>query len=409
MNLLVALLHFLKSGALAGITLMCVAVIAMMMANGPWADTYIAIQNVPMFGHTLTYWVNDALMALFFLLVGLEIKREVIAGQLATWRERLLPGITALGGMIIPAGIYAAFNFYSPETLRGWAIPAATDIAFALGVLMLFGSRVPISLKVFLTALAILDDLGAILLIAAFYTEGLNLIPLALAAVVTGALVVLNRGGVRALWPYLVSGVVLWLCVYQSGLHATLAGVILAMTIPMPLVRQNTSSHDAARRAEYDLAEPEPQGPLMVLEHKLQPLVAFAVLPIFGFLNAGVNVAGLGLNDFNNPVTLGIFFGLFVGKQIGVGAALFIAIRWLNAPKPVSATIPQIYATTVLCGIGFTMSMFIGNLAFTDTLYVQEMKLGILSASLLSAVVGGVILGMTGKNRRTRTRGIGDI
>ena len=351
---------------------MAATALAILAANSPLAPAYTALLNLPLLHHSLTHWVNDALMALFFLLVGLEIKRELIGGQLATWPQRLLPGLCALGGMLIPALLYIALNRNSPATLHGWAIPTATDIAFALGILALFGSRVPPSLKIFLTALAILDDLGAILLIATVYTQGLALTPLFLAGVLLASLITFNRCRVTALWPYLATGALLWLCIYQSGLHATIAGVLLALTIPL---------------------KPNQNSPLLKLEHSLHPYVAFAILPVFGFFNAGLALSGLSLSTLTHPLTLGIIAGLFIGKQLGIGLTLWVSIRFFGIPTPRNATAWQLYAVTLLCGIGFTMSLFIGNLAFPATAdFLPHIQLGILIASILSALAAIFIL-----------------
>jgi NhaA family Na+:H+ antiporter len=323
--------------------------------------------------------VNDALMALFFVLVGLEIKREILVGQLSTWRTRALPGFAAAGGMLVPALIYAAVNLQTPETLRGWAIPSATDIAFSLGVLALLGSRVPMSLKVFLTALAILDDLGAVVIIAIFYTSDLSLPMLGAAALVTLALVALNRFGVRALWPYLVLGLVLWFLVFRSGVHATIAGVVLAATIP---------------------AAGGDESPLIRLEHALQKGVAFIVLPLFGFANAGVAFGAAGLSTLMQPVALGSALGLFVGKQIGVLAGAWLTIKAGLAAKPAGASWFELYGVAILCGIGFTMSLFIGLLAFPDDAHHDATKIGVLCGSLVSAIVGGLLLRFTRPSAR---------
>jgi Na+:H+ antiporter, NhaA family len=318
------------------------------------------------------------LMAVFFLLVGLEIKREMLDGQLSTWPRRALPGIGALGGMIVPALIYLAFNVGSDGHPRGWAIPAATDIAFALGVLSLLGPRVPISLKVFLTALAILDDLGAVLIIAVFYTSDLNLYALGGAIFVIGLLRGLNRAGFADLKPYLLLGAILWFLVLMSGIHATIAGVAFALTIPL--------------RASP--GKPEDQASLLHrLEHSLQPWVAFLIVPIFGFANAGVSFAGMSLASLLSPVPLGVALGLFVGKQVGVFTFSWAAIKLGLADLPANATWMQFYGVALLCGIGFTMSLFIGLLAFPTSADLQDAtKLGVLLGSALSALVGAALL-----------------
>jgi Na+:H+ antiporter, NhaA family len=369
---------FLKDEAASGIVLMVVAVLALVVANSPLAPAYVAALKTYVLGLSVLHWINDGLMAVFFLLVGLEIKREMLDGQLSTWPRRVLPGIAALGGMAVPALIYLGINAATPETLGGWAIPAATDIAFALGVLALLGSRVPPSLKIFLTALAILDDLGAVIIIAVFYTSDLSLSMLAGAAVCLAALIALNRAGAMILGPYLILGAALWFFVLQSGIHATLAGVALALTIPM---RPSPGRPEAV------------DSPLHQLEHALHPWVAFAVVPIFGFANAGVSFGGLTPAILLEPVPLGIALGLFVGKQIGVYAFVRAAIRAGLADMPANATSAQCFGVAVLCGIGFTMSLFIGALAFPNRPeLVDETKLGVLSGSALSALLGYLVL-----------------
>jgi NhaA family Na+:H+ antiporter len=313
----------------------------------------------------------------FFLLVGLEIKREVVDGELSTWPRRILPGVAAAGGMLVPALVYLAFQGGDPVTMHGWAIPAATDIAFALGILSLLGKRVPVSLKVFLTALAIIDDLGAVLIIAVFYTSDLALWALAGAGVALAALIAMNRLKVTALTPYLVVGAVLWWLTLQSGVHATLAGVALALTIPL---RRSPGAPDDAH------------SPLHRLEHAIQPWVAFLVVPIFGFANAGVSFAGLSFSALLAPVPLGVAAGLFLGKQVGVFGSVWLLVRLGLAERPARATWRQVYGVAVLCGIGFTMSLFIGLLAFNSPELQEATKLGVLAGSLLSAGLGWAIL-----------------
>src|SRR5919112_1481541 len=295
--------RLLNSEAGGGLILMAVAILALIVANSPAAGIYFGVLKTYVLGLSVLHWINDALMAVFFLLVGLEIKREFLDGQLSTWPRRILPGIAAAGGMIAPALIYVALNAATPDTLRGWAIPVATDIAFALGVLALLGSRVPVSLKIFLTALAIIDDLGAVLIIAAFYTADLSLPMLGGAAVTFAVLYGLNKAGVSRLLPYLLLGIVLWLFVLKSGVHATIAGVLLALTIPLRL----------------SIGKPDdPTSPLHKLEHAIHPWSAYLVLPVFGFANAGVSLAGFEPKMLLDPVTLGVALGLFLGKQLGV-------------------------------------------------------------------------------------------
>ncbi len=381
-----ALRRFLNAEAAGGLVLMGVAVLALVVANSPLAPGYFGVLATYVLGLSVLHWINDALMAVFFLLVGLEIKREMLDGQLSTWSRRALPGIAAAGGMVVPAAIYVAFNWGEPETLRGWAIPSATDIAFALGVLSLLGPRVPVSLKVFLTALAILDDLGAVAIISVFYAADLSLAMLALAALLTAALMVLNRARVARLWPYLAIGVALWAAVLHSGVHATLAGVALALTIPL-----------RAAPARPDAAD----SPLHGLEHALQPWVAFLIVPVFGFANAGVSFAGMSASALLGPVPLGIALGLFVGKQVGVFAFAWAAIRADLADLPAHATWLQLYGVSLLCGIGFTMSLFIGLLAFPASTELQDAtKIGVLAGSLLSALAGALLLRIARPERR---------
>jgi NhaA family Na+:H+ antiporter len=370
---------FLDSEASGGLTLMFVAALALLIANSPLAPLYFDVLHRYVFGLSVLHWINDALMAVFFLLVGLEIKREFLDGQLATWSRRVLPGIAALGGMVVPAAIYIALSWGNPEQLRGWAIPSATDIAFALGVLSLLGPRVPISLKIFLTALAILDDLGAVLIIAVFYTAELSPLMLGLAAATLLVLAALNRAGVKHLAPYLVVGAVLWFFVLKSGVHATLAGVALALFVPLKV---STGDH--------------PESPLHRLEHALARWVAFVIVPVFGFANAGVSFAGLTFAKLAEPVPLGIALGLFAGKQIGVFGFAWLAIRLKFADMPRYASWPHLYGVAVLCGIGFTMSLFIGLLAFPDSAQLQdETKFGVLLGSTAAGLVGWLILRLT--------------
>jgi Na+:H+ antiporter, NhaA family len=370
--------RFLTSGSSGGIVLMAVAFLAILIANSPASNLYFLTLKHYVFGLSVLHWINDALMAVFFLLVGLEIKREFLDGQLSTWSRRILPGFAALGGMILPGVIYVALNIHSPETLRGWAIPAATDIAFALGVLSLLGPRVPVSLKIFLTALAILDDLGAVIIIALFYTADLNVYALLGAIGVISVLFALNRLGFRQLTPFLLLGIVLWVFVYKSGVHATLAGVILALTIPL--------KH--APGAPDDV-----ESPLHKLEHALHGWVAFLIVPIFGFANAGVSFAGIGPSAMLDPVPLGIMLGLFVGKQIGVFGFSWVAIRAGIADLPANATWLQLYGVSLLCGIGFTMSLFIGLLAFPSSEALQSgTKIGVIAGSMLAGIMGWLVL-----------------
>lgn len=329
---------------------------------------------------SLLHWVNDLWMAVFFFLVGLEIKRELLEGELATPRQALLPAGAALGGMVVPALIYMAINWGNGLTIRGWAIPAATDIAFALGILVLLGNRVPASLKVFLTAVAIIDDLGAILIIAFFYTEQLSVPALLGAGACVLVLVALNRAKVMSIAPYVAVGLVVWLFVYKSGIHATLAGVATALTIP--------------------LTNPQGGSPLRKAEHALHPWVAFVILPMFAFANAGVSLQGVTLPALVASIPLGIGAGLLVGKAVGVAGASWLLIRYAGARLPAGARWDQFFGVCLLCGVGFTMSLFIGSLAFAglDPAYDMQVKLGVLCGSALSGMAGAMVLMWSGRD-----------
>ena len=371
-RLLSAIKAFLDSETAGGNILMAVAALALIVANSSAGPAYFEILEQKYLGLSVLHWINDALMALFFLLVGLEIKREFIGGELSSWSTRSLPAIAALGGMAVPALVYVLLNSATPESLAGWAIPAATDIAFALGILALAGKRVPMSLKVFLAALAIMDDLGAVIIIAIFYTAQLNVWALGGVAAVTLILTGMNRIGIKALAPYLILGAGLWILMHESGVHATLAGVVLALTIPI-------AGNEAS--------------PLHRLEHGLHKPVAFVIVPIFGFANAGVSLSGLSLETFTHPVTLGVAAGLFIGKQIGVFGATWLAVKMKLAAMPREATWAQVYGVALLCGVGFTMSLFIGLLAFPGHAdWVEEVKIGVLTGSMLSAIAGLAVL-----------------
>jgi NhaA family Na+:H+ antiporter len=376
--------EFLALESASGMLLLVAGILAVIAANSPLAGAYAALLDVPFairlgsleLAKPLLVWINDLLMAIFFLLVGLEIKREVVHGELSDRARIALPAIAALGGMVVPAGIYAWLNHADPIGARGWAIPSATDIAFALGLLSLFGPRVPLGLRVFLVTLAVLDDLGAIVIIALFYTGDLSWFAFAWAAGALVVLALLNRAGVVSIAVYVLVGTVLWVCVLKSGVHATLAGVVTALFVPA--------------RNPREPAHP----PLTRLEHSLQPWVAFAILPAFAFANAGVSLAGFELRDLLEPVPLGIVLGLFVGKQLGVFVFswLALAVGWARLPQGV--TLAQVYGVAIICGIGFTMSLFISSLAFdvADPGVAVTDRLGILVGSLLSAVVGYLVL-----------------
>ncbi len=391
-NPLRRIVDFMAGEAAGGLVLMGAAVLALVVANSPLAPLYFDLFSAKLGPLSARHWINDGLMAVFFLLVGLEIKREAIDGELATWPQRVLPGIAAFGGMLVPALIYIAFNRGDAATLRGWAIPTATDIAFALGVLSLLGRRVPLSLKVFLTALAIIDDLGAVLIIAVFYTSELSLPYLAAAALVLGALVLFNRFCVTTLWAYLLPGALLWFCVLNSGVHATLAGVALALAIPL---------HDPDRAPHN---APIAHSPLLRLEHGLHRVVPFLIVPLFGFANAGVSFAGIALSALLEPLTLGVASGLVFGKLVGVFGFSALAIRCGHAQLPHGASWMQLAGIAMLCGIGFTMSLFIGLLAFDGNARLQdEVKIGILAGSLVAGIAGTLMLQFAGR-RETKAR-----
>jgi Na+:H+ antiporter, NhaA family len=371
-NPIVRVPTFLDGEAAGGIVLMAAAALAMVAANSPLADLYFETLHAKLGPLSLLHWINDGLMAVFFLLVGLEIKRELVEGELATWRARVLPTIAAASGMIVPAAVYL---LVAPLYPRGWAIPSATDIAFAIGVMALLGSRVPTSLKLFLTAVAIVDDMGAVVIIAIGYTSQISGPALLAAAAVMSAMFVLNRTGVVRLWPYLILAALLWAAVLLSGVHATVAGVLAASLIP-------------ARTARTTGGE----SPLCRLEHRLEPWVAFAIVPIFGFANAGVALGGMTWEHLVAPVPLGIAAGLFFGKQLGVFSAVRLSAALRIASVPVGASWTQVYGVALLCGVGFTMSLFIGGLAFSNPLLTDEVKIGVLIGSILSAVTGYTVL-----------------
>lgn len=381
-----AIRDFLRSEAAGGVILMAMAVLAMIVANSPLAESYFHLlhaQTGPILSEklgpmTLHLWINDALMAVFFLLVGLEIKREFVDGRLVTWQQRRLPFIAALGGMAAPALVFLAFTAQSPGLAQGWAIPAATDIAFAIGVMALLGSRVPTALKLFLTTVAIVDDMGAVVIIALAYTASIKGAALLAAAVILGAMMAMNRAGVRHLAPYLIGFVLLWFAVLVSGVHATVAGVLAAFTVPVIATPGTPDS---------------PESPLHKLEHALHPWSAFLIVPLFGFANAGISFDGFGLGSLLEPLPLGIAAGLFLGKQLGIFSLIWIAVKLGIAHRPRGSTWLQIYGLAVLCGIGFTMSLFIGMLAFAPSpTLIEEAKLGVIAGSLLSGVLGYAVL-----------------
>jgi NhaA family Na+:H+ antiporter len=387
--------RFIQSESSAGVLLGVTALAALAISNSPWAPWYEALLAIPgevrigewvALKKPLVVWVNDLWMAVFFFLVGLEIKRELTQGELSSRRQAILPAGAALGGMAVPALIYAAVNAGDATALRGWAIPAATDIAFALGILMLLGSRVPLSLKVFLTAVAIIDDLGAIVVIAIFYTEQLSTTMLLGATVCTAVLIVVNRLRVDVIGVYVVVGVAMWLFVLKSGVHATLAGVITALAVPM-------RSRDGQ------------DSPLQTAEHALHPWVAYLVLPAFAFVNAGVSLEGVTLRTFVERVPMGIALGLVVGKAVGVFGASWLLVRLGVAAWPENATRMQFLATCMLCGIGFTMSLFIGSLAFEGLgrSWDVQVKLGVLGGSLVAALLGSALMLVAGRAAEARS------
>jgi Na+:H+ antiporter, NhaA family len=373
---------FFQLEAASGLVLLIAAIIALIISNSGFSEIYFSTLEQYLFigindlGLKLSvhHWINDLLMAIFFFFVTLEIKREFIQGELSNLKKALLPIIGAMGGMVIPALVYIGINFGNTETMNGWAIPSATDIAFSLGILSLLGSRVPVSLKVFLTALAIIDDLGAILIIAFFYSGDLSISYLSLILISYIFLLTLNKFGVRKFLPYLIIGAFMWFFTYKSGIHATIAGVLLASTIP-----HRTKDKD------FSL--------LIKLEHAISPYVAFMIMPIFAFANAGVSLEGLSLSSLLLPVPLGILLGLFIGKQVGVMIFSYIAVKIGAAQMPDNSSWFSLYGVSVLTGIGFTMSLFVGNLAFTENIqYIDGVKIGVLAGSLLSTLFGYFIL-----------------
>ena len=375
--------RFFQLEAASGLLLIAAAALALIVNNSPLSHYYTAFLDVPVavqigalqIAKPSLLWINDGLMALFFLLIGLEVKRELLEGQLSKPSQVVLPGAAAIGGMVVPALIYWFINKDYPDALGGWAIPMATDIAFALGVLALLGKRVPVSLKLFLMTLAIIADLGAIIVIAVFYSSELSGVSLLLAAACLIALIAMNRMGVIKVAPYMIVGLILWVCVLKSGVHATLAGVTLAFCIPLRTKNSETS-------------------PLMSIEHALHPWVAYAILPLFAFANAGVSLAGVSLHSFVSHVPMGIAAGLLIGKTLGVFGLTWIAIKTGMAALPAGANWGQVFGVAILCGIGFTMSLFVGSLAFVaGSDYVGMDRMGILTGSILAALIGyGVTL-----------------
>jgi len=376
---------FFKLEAASGLVLLFAAIVALFISNSNLSEIYFSTLDrylfigINDFGIKLSvlHWINDALMAIFFFFVSLEIKREFLQGELSNTKQALLPIIAAVGGMVVPALFYVFINFGDSETLNGWAIPSATDIAFSLGVLSLLGKRVPLSLKVFLTALAIIDDLGAIVIIALFYSGDLSVKYLSLMLLVFLILLIINKFNVKKFLPYLIAGIFLWDFTHNSGIHATIAGVLLAMTIPH-------------RKKEKDFSL------LIKVEHAISPYVAFAIMPLFAFANAGVSLEGLTINSLLDKVPLGILLGLFVGKQLGVFVFSFVAIKMKIAQMPNNSNWYNFYGVGVLTGIGFTMSLFVGNLAFVENMqYMDGVKIGVLTGSLLSTLFGYFLILLT--------------
>ena len=380
---------FFKLEAASGLVLLISAILALIISNSDLSSLYFETLNkylfigINNFGLKLSvlHWINDALMAIFFFFVTLEIKREFLQGELSNIKQALLPIIAAVGGMVVPALFYVVINFGDPETINGWAIPSATDIAFSLGVLSLLGKRVPLSLKVFLTALAIIDDLGAILIIALFYSGDLNIMYLSLMLVAFIILLVINKFNIKVFFPYLLIGLLLWDFTHNSGIHATIAGVLLAMTIPH-------------RKKEKDFSL------LIKIEHAISPYVAFGIMPLFAFANAGVSLEGLSLSSLLDKVPLGIVLGLFVGKQLGVFVFSYISIKLKIAQMPGNSSWYNFYGVGILTGIGFTMSLFVGNLAFVENAqYMDGVKIGVLTGSLLSTLAGYFLILLTPDKR----------
>lgn len=368
---------FLYSESFGGLLLIGAAALAMAVANSPAAPVYFRALHAYLGPLSVLHWINDGLMAVFFLLVGLEIKREFVDGNLSSWADRRLPIAAAAGGMIAPAAVYIAIVGTSSALASGWGIPAATDIAFALGILALIGSRAPASLKLLLTSVAVIDDMGAVVIIAVFYTAQVNWVALLAAASIALLLFGMNRAGEKRLWPYMVLATALWLAVLLSGVHATVAGVIAAFAIP---VKRSPGTPDSM------------ESPLHRLEHAIQPWVAFGIVPLFGFANAGVSLGGVGWTELLAPLPVAIAAGLFFGKQVGVFASIRLAVALGIGRRPYRANWPQVYGVAMLCGVGFTMSFFIGGLAFTDPALESGMKIGVIGGSILSAVFGFLLL-----------------
>ncbi|WP_295788900.1 Na+/H+ antiporter NhaA [uncultured Veillonella sp.] len=396
--------NFIEAQSSGGILLLLMAALAVWIANSPMASMYQSFLHMPLGPLSVELWVNDVLMAIFFLGVGLEVKHEMVDGALNTPSKRFLPSIAALMGVLAPAGIYYWFTSAQPELIRGWAIPTATDIAFSIGIISLLGSRVPVAAKVFLTTLAVVDDLIAILIIAVAYTESFNFLFMGGAIAVLVALVILNKRGVIAPWPYIILGVILWFCIFKSGLHATMAGVLLAMTIPTKgtpkkavqdaksLAQADGGEAQQVAKAGRTDEEADEVNPLMDWEHALSNWITFLIVPLFGFVNAGVSFGDFQLSDLQHPVLLGIALGLFVGKQVGIFGILLLLVKTKLVPMPKPMTWMHIYGVSLCCGVGFTMSLFVDLLAFPPG-HAQELaKVGIFIGSIVSGVLGYLVL-----------------
>lgn len=382
-----SLTQFLRTESSGGVLLIIAAVLAMIVANSPFSELYLSFLHTEMqirvadidINKSFSHWINDGLMAVFFLLIGLEVKQELVEGALASRKKSLFPIIAAVGGMFAPALVYLSFNGVNPEAVKGWAIPAATDIAFALGVLSLLGKRVPLNLKIFLLALAIMDDLGVIIIIALFYTVEMSVLSLVLACVCISVLWLMHRYNVMSLTPYLIVGALLWVAVLKSGVHATLAGVVIGFAIPM------------YRKDNKDDVE-NPHSPAKTLARWLHPWTKYYILPLFAFANAGVSLTNIQFSDITSALPIGVALGLFIGKPLGIFTISWLAVKFKIATLPEGVNFKQIFSVSVLCGIGFTMSMFITSLAFTDPVMADLARLGILIGSTLAAVFGYYLL-----------------
>ncbi|CAM2820661.1 Na+/H+ antiporter NhaA [Moritella viscosa] len=382
-----SLTQFLRTESSGGVLLIIAAILAMIIANSPFSDVYLGFLHTEIqvrvadidINKSFSHWINDGLMAIFFLLIGLEVKQELVEGSLASRKKSLFPIIAAAGGMLAPALVYLSLNAANPDAIKGWAIPAATDIAFALGVLSLLGKRVPVNLKVFLLALAIMDDLGVIIIIALFYTADMSVLSLSLACACISILWLMHRYNIMSLTPYLIVGGLLWVAVLKSGVHATLAGVVIGFAIPM---YRKDNKNDVEN----------PHSPAKTLARWLHPWTKYYILPLFAFANAGVSLTNIQLSDMTSALPIGVALGLLIGKPLGIFSISWLAVKLKIATLPDGINFKQIFAVSVLCGIGFTMSMFITSLAFTDSVMADLARLGILMGSTLAAVLGYYLL-----------------